>query len=95
MNASETTQHAFVHDVCTNKTNEYIFYNSSVDSNKSFPNHVSAVIDNCVNKPLCFIEKLDMKIVKLSQSVLSNFFGGHGVQVWIKEIFMIQEILQL
>ena len=94
-NESETTQHAFVHVACAIKTNEYIFYRSSVDGNKPFPTHVSAVIDNCVNEPLCLIEKSDMETVELSRSVLSNFFGGHGVKVRIKEIFMIQELIKL
>ena len=66
VNESETTQHAFVHVARAIKTNEYIFYRSSVDSNKSFPIHVSAVIDNCVNEPLCLIEKSNMETVELS-----------------------------
>ena len=94
-NASETTQHAFIHVACAIKKNEYIFYKSSVYSNKSFPNHVSAVIDNRVNEPLCLIEESDIETVESSRSVLVIFFGGEGVKVWIKEIFMIQEIIQL
>lgn len=61
VNDSKTTRHAFLHVTCAIKTNEYIFYKSSVDSIKSFPSHVSAVIDNCVKEPLCLIENQTWK----------------------------------
>ena len=58
-------------------------------------NHVSVIIDNCIDEPLCLIEETDWETVQKARNVLVNFFGGEGVKVDIREVYAIQEIITL